>query len=178
MNKFLVSFILLLSSLNVFSDVDLKKSRFKWLGTKVTGKHFGEISLKSASLKMKEEKIQSGRFEIDLNSMTVTDLTGEWADKFLGHMKSSDFFDVKKFPTAVLEIKKVDDKNIYGKMTIKGKINEIKIPYKKSGKTYSGKMTFDRTKYDMVYGSGNFFKNLGDKVIYDEVTIDFSVVIK
>jgi hypothetical protein len=30
----------------------------------------------------------------------------------------------------------------------------------------------------MVYGSGNFFKDLGDKMIHDEVTLDFTVVTK
>ena len=178
MFKVIVTLVTLMLSANVLSDVDLNKSKFKWLGKKVTGKHFGEVSLKSASVDVKDGKISGGKFVIDLTSMTVTDLSGEWADKFLGHMKSADFFDVKKFPTAVLVVNKVDKKNIYGKMTIRGKTNEIKIPYKKSGKTYTGTMTFDRTKYDMVYGSGNFFKNLGDKVIYDEVNIDFSVVLK
>ncbi|MFN4197892.1 MAG: YceI family protein, partial [Flavobacterium sp.] len=26
----------------------------------------------------------------------------------------------------------------------------------------------DRTKYDIKYGSGSFFDNLGDKAIYDD----------
>ena len=110
--------------------------------------------------------------------MTVTDLQGEWADKFLVHMKNEDFFDVEKFPTATLKLTKDDGKKLYGKMTIRGKTNDISFSYKKSGNTYSGKMVFNRTKYDMVYGSGSFFKNLGDKIIHDDVHLDFSVVLK
>ena len=138
----------------------------------------GEVPLKSAKVEMKEGKIASGDFVIDLTKMTVTDLQGEWADKFLAHIKNEDFFEVGKYPTARLVIEKDDGKTISGKMTIKDKTNPISISYKKDGKTYSGKMTFDRTKYNIVYGSGNFFKNLGDKVIHDKVEVTFSVIIK
>ena len=60
----------------------------------------------------------------------------------------------------------------------KDKTNPISVSYKKEGKTYTGKMVFDRTKYNIVYGSGNFFKNLGDKVIHDDVEVNFSIVLK
>lgn len=160
------------------AEVDLQKSTFAWTGKKVTGEHTGFISLKSARLDASEEKITSGEFVMSIDSITVTDLKGEWAEKFLGHMKSADFFEVEKYPTAKLVITGDNGKEIMGKLTIKGKTNEIKIPYKKIGNKYSGIMTFDRTKFDMVYGSGNFFKNLGDKVISDTVTIHFNVVTK
>ena len=171
--------IFLMASFSVLAtEIDLGKSKFKWRGTKVTGEHFGEVPLKSAKVEMKEGKIASGDFVIDLTKMTVTDLQGEWADKFLAHIKNEDFFEVGKYPTARLVIEKDDGKTISGKMTIKDKTNPISISYKKDGKTYSGKMTFDRTKYNIVYGSGNFFKNLGDKVIHDKVEVTFSVIIK
>ena len=161
------------------SNVDLKGSSFKWLGTKVTGKHFGKITLKSAEVKQtKAGFIKSGSFIIDMNSMTIDDLKGEWAGKFLGHMKSPDFFNVQKFPQAKFEVRKDDGKKLYGTLTIKGKSNPVEFTYKKNGKTYSGVMKFDRTKFDMRYGSGSFFKNLGDKMINDEVTLDFKVVLK
>ena len=178
MKNLLLGLVLLFSLGAMSAEVDLKKSKFKWKGTKVTGEHFGEVSLKSASVEMKDGKLTNGNFVIDLKSMTVTDLQGEWADKFLLHMKNEDFFDVEKFPTATLKLTKDDGKKLYGKMTIRGKTNDISFSYKKSGKTYSGKMVFNRTKYDMVYGSGSFFKNLGDKIIHDEVHLDFSVVLK
>ena len=176
--KKLILLIFAFSNLLFASDVDLKKSKFKWRGTKVTGEHFGEVPLKSAKVEIKDGKIASGNFVIDLTKMSVTDLQGEWADKFLAHIKNEDFFEVGKYPTAKLVIEKDDGKSISGKMTIKDKTNPISIPYKKSGNTYTGKMSFDRTKYNIVYGSGNFFKNLGDKVIHDQVDVTFSVVLK
>ena len=80
--------------------------------------------------------------------------------------------------SGTLTIEKDDGKKLSGKMTIKGKTNPISFSYKKSGKKYSGQLIFDRTKYSIVYGSGNFFKNLGDKVIKDKVEVNFSVVLK
>ena len=34
----------------------------------------------------------------------------------------------------------------------------------------------DRTKWDIVYNSGNFFKDLGDKLILDEIEFDISLL--
>lgn len=161
------------------SNVDLKQSTFTWKGTKVTGEHTGNISLKSASLnKGKDGKITSGEFVIDMNSVTVTDLTGEWADKFIAHIKNEDFFEIKKYPNAKLVITGDDGKSLSGKLTIKGKTNDIKVPYQMKNGVYTGTMTFDRTKFDMKYGSGSFFKGLGDKMIHDKVTLKFNVKTK
>ena len=39
------------------------------------------------------------------------------------------------------------------------------------------KLTFDRTKFDVKYRSGNFFQNLGDKLIYDDIDLEVSLVL-
>tara|TARA_B100001248_G_scaffold262731_2_gene261837 strand:+ start:7059 stop:7589 length:531 start_codon:yes stop_codon:yes gene_type:complete len=160
------------------AEVDLKKSSFNWKGTKVSGEHVGTIDLKSANLKMDDGKIKSGEFVIDINSVDVTDLEGKWKKKLEDHLKSDDFFSADKYPTAKLKINKADDQHVYGDLTIRDKSHSVKIPYTKSGKTYSGTLTFDRTKFDMKYNSGNFFKNLGDKMIHDEVNVGFKIVLK
>ncbi len=33
-------------------------------------------------------------------------------------------------------------------------------------------IVIDRTKWDVVYKSGNIFKDLGDKIIHDEINFD------
>lgn len=168
----------LLISTAFAADVDLKKSSFKWEGTKVSGKHFGKISLKSGKAEMKDGKLTGGEFVADINSLTVDDLKGEWADKFLAHMKNEDFFTVKKYPTAKLKIKSVKENKVTADLTIKGKTNEVKFDVKQTGKAFAGILTFDRTKFDMKYGSGSFFKGLGDKMIHDKVTVNFNFVVK
>ena len=160
------------------ADVDLKKSTLKWTGTKVTGKHYGKIYLKSAKVEEKDGKLTGGEFVVDMKNFTVDDLSGEWEKKFLAHIKNEDFFTVDKYPTSKLKIKSVKGDKVTADLTIKDKTNEVKFDLKKSGKTYKGTLKFDRTKFGMVYGSGDFFKGLGDKMIHNEVTVEVEIVTK
>lgn len=168
----------LLTASALGADLDVKKSVLNWKGTKVTGKHVGTLKFKSGSAKVEDGKLKGGEFVVDMNSLAVTDLTGEWADKFIGHMKSADFFEVSKHPTSKLVVKSVKGNTISGDLTIKGKTHPIKFAYEKNGDAYVGDFTFDRTKYDMIYNSGNFFKDLGDKVIHNEVVVNFKFYLK
>jgi polyisoprenoid-binding protein YceI len=40
-----------------------------------------------------------------MTSLTATDLQGEYQGKLNGHLKSEDFLELKKYPTATLVIK-------------------------------------------------------------------------
>jgi len=81
------------------ADVDLATSKVEWVGTKVTGRHNGEIRLSKGNLQMAEGALVGGTFTLDMNSISTTDKMG--ADNDLtDHLKSSDFFDVEKFATA------------------------------------------------------------------------------
>lgn len=160
------------------STVDLVKSEFKWRATKVTGAHNGKIFLKSAELKSDGTNIIGGEFVMDIGSFTVEDLQGDSATKLATHLKSPDFFDAAKFPTATLVIDSIAGTTAKGTLTIKGKSNPISIEFTQLLNLYIGKMVFDRTKFDMIYGSGSFFKELGDKAIHDEVELTFKVVTK
>ena len=107
-------------------EINTKNSTVLWKGNKVTGSHEGVIKIKSGLLKFNKEELIGGEFEIDMNSLVCTDLSGEYKGKLEGHLKSDDFFGVTKFPTATLKIKKVIKQkgNIYentGDITIKGK---------------------------------------------------------
>lgn len=164
--------------------VNDQKSELTWLAKKVTGEHTGKIAIAGGNLITEGEEIKSGTFEINMNTMTCTDLNAEYGQKLIGHLKSPDFFDTEKHKTAKLEITKVeknkDGNTIVGKLTIKGITNEIRFPasIKFDGKTLVavGKATVDRTKYDIKYGSKNFFENIGDKAIDNDFFIDFKVI--
>lgn len=158
-------------------SVDLSQSKVEWVGKKKVGdKHVGTIQLKAAKI-TKDGK--SGEFVIDLNTINVTDLSGKWKKKFEGHMKSADFFEVAKYPTAKLVVESVKDGKAKGKLTIKGKTQPVTVGFKQKGKAYTGKLEIDRTKFGLVYGSNNFFKKLtADKIIEDKFQISFTVVTK
>ena len=166
--------------------VDTAESAVKWTGKKVTGKHNGQVKIKSGQLTVKDATVTGGTITLDMTSISNEDLTtAEDNAKLIGHLKSEDFFGVDKFPTATFTVKRIDagkDKDDYvitGDLTIKGKSNEVSIPAKISQSdnqvTAKGTAVIDRTKWDIRYGSKDFFKNLGDKAIYNEVELDFEI---
>jgi len=162
--------------------VDVAKSSIKWLGKKVTGEHSGTISVKEGSLEVANSKVTGGKVVIDMNSIVDTDIADAGMNgKLVGHLKGDDFFGVTTFPTAELVITKVDGNNFSGNLTIKGITNPTSFTAtaSKDGKNtvYKGTITVDRSKYNVRYGSKSFFDNLGDKVIYDEFTLEFNLVL-
>jgi len=158
------------------AEVDTKNSEFDWYASKVTGEHYGKVLLKESTLDEKNGKVVGGEFIMDMITLTVENIDSpKYEKKFLNHMKSDDFFDVAKYPTATLKINKIEGTNVEGDLTIKDKTNPINFTMEQNGDLITGKMKFDRTKYDMIYNSGNFFEDLGDKIIHDEVILTFNV---
>ena len=161
------------------AEVDLTQSSIQWTGSKVTGSsHTGKVIPKSIKVVATDGVIKSAEVVMDLKTFTVTDITGKSAQRFLKHMKSDDFFDVETFPTASLSLTSVQDGIARGQLTIKDKTHPVIFKIQQTKNVYTGQLKFDRTKFGMIYGSGSFFKNLGDKVIKDEVVVDFSIVLK
>ncbi|MFN8697972.1 MAG: YceI family protein [Flavobacteriales bacterium] len=172
---------------NVY-NVDTTASKVKWRGEKVTGFHEGGIAVKKGTLTYADGKLTGGSFEIDMNSITCTDLDAETGGKLVGHLKSADFFGADKYATSKYVITKaipIDSKGNYkiiGNLTIKETTKEVKFNafvMEKDGKiAANGKITIDRSEYDVRFGSGAFFENLGDKTIYDEFTLEVTLAAK
>jgi len=157
--------------------INVEASKITWTGEKLTGSHEGTINLKDGYFEMEGGKLVGGEFTADMTSIDVTDLEGDSKNKLQGHLNSDDFFGVKKHPTATFVINTAAEKSsgvygISGDLTIKGKTNPIAFDLKMKGNTATTKLVIDRTKYDIRYGSGSFFDDLGDKTIYDEFTLD------
>jgi polyisoprenoid-binding protein YceI len=72
--------------------------------------------------------------------------------------------------------------HINGDLTIKDITHPIgfdaQINYADDSVTSSGKIVIDRTKYAMRFRSGNFFKDLGDTLIYNEFELDVKFTAK
>jgi polyisoprenoid-binding protein YceI len=169
-------------------NVDASASNIVWTGYKVTGQHTGNVKVKSGSFTMDHGKLTGGAFEIDITSITCTDLQGEWSDKLVGHLKADDFFGAEKYPTAKFVVTRAiptDSKGNYkiiGDLTIKETTKPIKFnaSVTDDGKqvTAGGKITIDRSEFDIKYGSGSFFDGLGDKTIYDDFDLQISLIAK
>lgn len=166
--------------------VDTQSSTVVWTGYKVTGKHTGTVKIKNGTLSLDNGLITGGAFDIDINSIACTDLEGEYAGKLVGHLKSDDFLGAASYPTASFVITRAipqDSKGNYkilGNLTIKGITKEVKFfanAVEANGMiNASGKITIDRSEFNMRYGSGSFFDGLGDKTIYDEFDLQVSLV--
>jgi polyisoprenoid-binding protein YceI len=168
--------------------VDNTTSKVTWVGKKVTGEHTGGIRISDGKLNVNGNKISGGKFDIDMTSITCTDITdAEYNGKLVGHLKSDDFFSSAKFPKASFVITKAvpagkGKYDITGNLTIKGITKEIKFPatVQLNQGLVSAKAVIkvDRTLYDIKYGSGSFFDNLGDKAIDNIFELNVDLVAK
>ncbi len=202
----LSSFLVLMSSKNafcnsfktkasVFNDTTIinlieNYSHITWTGYKIGGQHTGRIEVSSGDLIFVDNVFKGGSFEIDMNSISNSDLEDEQSKKKLEeHLKSPDFFGVEKYPKGKFVIDKTipygpcgenqTKYKIVGNLTLKGISKPIKLiaVFYEYDTSYSitARLDFDRSDFDIRYGSGTFFDDIGDKVIYDNVQLDFSL---
>ena len=168
--------------------VNTDNSTVKWKGSKIADGHEGVISIQKGVLMIEHGKLVGGEFGIDMTSIVNTDIESEKYKEMLeGHLKSDDFFNVEDFPTSTINITKVlpietEDGNylIMADLTIKGITHAItfqaNVTIKGLHFLATAKIKIDRTKWDIKYNSGNFFKDLGDKLILDKIEFDVYLV--
>lgn len=161
---------------------ETQKTKLNWLGEKVTGEHTGTINLKDGWLSWKDNRIVAGEFTIDMTSIKDADAS----ERLEGHLKSDDFFGVEKFPTSKLVITESESFEkgtavVKGTLSIKGVTHPIEFKAtsqkKEDGTWFYANIVVDRSKYNIRYGSGSFFDNLGDKVIYDEFKLKVNLLV-
>jgi polyisoprenoid-binding protein YceI len=169
--------------------VNTDSSRLEWYAEKVTGKHNGTIKFSSGEFSNNHGNF-TGTFVVDMNTIANSDIQSEEHKKKLeNHLKSADFFDAATYPTSTFVMTSitplVEPKDglthaVKGMLTIRNKTNEITFNsvMKMEGNLIfaTGSAVIDRSKFDVKYGSKSFFEDIGDKAIYDEFTLKFSVV--
>ena len=152
-------------------------SNINWRADMGTVKsHTGTILVKEGSLDVSEMNI-TGKIVLDVNS-----LESDGGDALNGHLKSADFFEAETYPTAELSITSINDGILSGGLTVKDVTKEISVPIilmELEGIQYiRGTYEFDRSQWNIKYGSSSFFDDLGDKVINNIVPIEFDIVIE
>jgi polyisoprenoid-binding protein YceI len=112
----------------------------------------------------------AGEAEVDMTTKTLkgvdldidtTSLWTEVGDKLTNHLKSPDFFEVRRYPTAHFESTKIVPGSgmhqVTGKLTLHGVTKEISFPAKVevggSGLTLRSEFTIDRTDFGINYDS-------------------------
>lgn len=174
-------------------NLDTESSVLKWTGKKVTGEHFGTVKVAGGKVELVDGALKGGKFDIDMKSIFVKDIEDpKYNKKLTDHLLSEDFFAALEFPKAQFEIKEAKkiegakdgepNYEITGTLSIKGIENNVTFPamVEVNGSEASAKatVTLDRTKWNVKYGSGKFFENLGDKLIYDDFTVELDVKAK
>lgn len=177
--KNLINIILLLTTISISAQLsfDLEKSNIMWTGKEITTKsHFGSLKLLKASIDFKDDIIVGGEFVVDMNSLNVEDLEGQWKERLEGHLRSDDFFSIEKYPKSSLKItnsKKISDNEfqLIGNLTIKEITKPIEFTIVINEEAFHADLTFDRSDFNVKFRSGTFFENLGDKLIFDDIEL-------
>ena len=162
----------------------------EWVGKKPTGQHTGTIGLQSGSLTVDNGKV-TGDFTIDMNSITVTDITeADGKSDLEAHLKGTGkedgadhFFNVKTYPTGTFKLTSFDGANVTGDLTLKGKTKTISFPatltITDNEVTLESKpFEINRVDFGVNYASKSVFGDLKDKFINDEIELVVKVKAK
>lgn len=154
-----------------------------WAATKVGGAHNGTFQVTKGKIGVENGEVTSGKFVIDINSMTEETLEGEMHTKFLTHMKSADFFDVGNHPAGQFDIVSLEplsgnaeaSHNVTGNLKLRGITKSITFPANISVAddkitVGSSKFTINRTDWEMKYNAA-IIGTAADKIIHDDVSL-------
>ena len=172
--------------------IDLKESRIRWIGRNLLNMHEGLLALKSGHLDFEAGKLKGGEFVIDMRSLRSTDLEGdELHDVLISHLMDHDFFEVETYPEARFVITAATplegaqagapNLKIDGMLTLKDVTAALSFTAS-SGISDDGKagaqasFAIDRTKWNVKYGSGRLFRNLGGHLVNDQIELQLRIV--
>jgi len=100
------------------------ESTIGFTGSKVTGSHDGGFKKFAGTVKVADGKVVgSSEIKIDMNS------TWSDAERLTSHLKSPDFFDVAKHPTATFTVTSIGEANVVtGNLDLHGVTKSISFP--------------------------------------------------
>ncbi len=146
-----------------------ENSKVGFVGAKVTQSHEGGFSKFAGTIDVREP-IEASIVQIEIETASL------FADdpKLQKHLKSPDFFDVAKFPSATFKSTKIEKTaqghTITGNLTLHGQTKTISFPATVSarpdgGVTATSEFAIDRKDFGIVY------PGMPDDLIRDKVVI-------
>ncbi|MES2484922.1 MAG: YceI family protein [Bacteroidota bacterium] len=168
-------------------NIDRGQSIISWKGSMLIGtnSHSGYIYISKGHLMINDDVLVGGAATIDMN--TIEESTHKGENDLVTHLKSSDFFDVEKFPVSTIAITGSAPANddvvkVTGNLTIKGITHPVTFPSKIAVKDgiakMSGRLVIDRTQWDVRYQSGKFYDLLADQTMSDSIAFHINIVAK
>lgn len=175
-------------------EIDAGASIVGWVGRNAKYAHHGKISVKSGHIVWEEGSLVGGEFVLNTKTIQDEDLADNVLRSVLEkHLKSSDFFDVEKFPEAAFVVgsartiqdAKIGQPNyeIKGELTIKNITNKIEflamiVPMPDGSINGQAHLDIDRTLWNVRYGSEKFFEKLGMHLVNDVISLELFLVAK
>ena len=159
------------------ANVIKEKSSIRFVGAKVTRDHKGQFKNYDGTIEYAQGQPQRVSFTIDLNSIETDD------EKLTAHLKSPDFFDVAKYPTATFTSTSLTPApagspagvthELKGTLDMHGVAKEVTIPVK-AEQTVEGVRTtseFTINRHDW----GISYKGMADDLIKDNVLMQLDL---
>lgn len=167
----------------------IPESFVNWKGTHVMGGkgHQGYIKPLTGTLAFDASgTIAGGYFELDMNTITITDRKDTSSDNGLvSHLKDPDFFDVKKYPKGTFQLTKAikvsSDSSYYitGELTLRAITKEVHFPATivRNGESIlaTASLTIDRTKWGITYHSGSIIGLVKDELLEDSIPVSLAL---
>ncbi len=152
------------------------------IGSKVTGSHELQFKEFKGTIALKDGKPEGGALNFTVQTGSLTEIDANpMKEKFEGHMKSPDFFDAGKFPTAEFVSSEISAKAgekgathlVKGKLSLHGVTKDVEFPatVTVAGKDISGKTEFSINRKDF----GIVFAGMPNDLIRDGVVLKIDV---
>ncbi len=173
-------------------SVVAERCAIEWVGRNLNSTHRGTLRVASGRLTLRAGMVQSGSIILDLRSIENTDLPDPALRHLLeAHLKSDDFFDVERYPSAQLLLRSASpapdatpgtpNQIIAADLKIKDVTRTIEFPAIISlgingALTALAQLDIDRTRWNVLYGSGRFFQMLGKHLVNDAITVLVKII--
>jgi polyisoprenoid-binding protein YceI len=174
--------------------LDVEKSIIKWTGANLSNSHTGTLRFAEGVLQLRQGELEDAKFQIDMKSLACDDIKDAEINQMLvQHLASDDFFDVAKYPAAKFQLSAAEalppgtagspNYELSGRLTLKGVTDQVTFPAiigQPEPETIAAQahLEFDRTRWDVQYGSGKFFAFLGKHLVNDLVHLYLVIVAK
>lgn len=171
--------------------VDTDQSTIAWWGRNPNTTHFGNVTIANGELTV-TDGIITGRFDIDMDSITNINLKGnELQPVLIAHLKSDDFFLTRLFPKASFEIThaapiekpflSIPNYQLKGALQIRGIKAEQDFmatiaSAPENGLAAEAHFDIDRTRWGVIYGSARFFEHLGMHLVFDMISFHVRII--
>lgn len=171
--------------------LDATASTLRWTGRNLANHHWGHLSFKRGELKFEGGRLVGGSMTIDMNSIAVEDIQDPTlAGYLIAHLQDADFFETGTYPEAEVRLEAVErvpgstpgelNYRVTATLTLKGVTRPLSFEalggWSPDGKfAAQASLDFDRTEWNVIYGSGKFFQRLGMHMVADQISLQIKL---